>query len=192
MNLRQKQAMETKKLLFDTAIKLLEKTEFEKITIRDIVKEAGVSVGTFYHYYETKLDVYYETYIFADEFFENTVKKELAKMSGFENKLYRFFDYYAQYNSEMTDFALTKILYNSANRQFDRKSDIGMIPVLTGVMREGIESGELHTKLSASEAAEHFMVAVRGLVYHWCTNDGKFDLKEATKNYVGMILHGIC
>ena len=35
---------------------LMDKKEYEKIKVSDIVKRAGVSRVTFYHYYETKED----------------------------------------------------------------------------------------------------------------------------------------
>lgn len=185
---RKEQAEETKKFIFQTALELLSEKEFDKITVRDIVKKANVSIGTFYHYYSTKLDVYYETYIIADEYFETTVKPKVNALSGTLEKLDLFFEYYAKYNCEITDLALTRILYNSANKCFDRHSDIGMIPILVSIMEEGLKNGDLHSEKNAQELAQFFMISIRGQIYHWCTNDGNYDLKKAVLAHLHLLL----
>ena len=185
---RKEQAMETKKLLFDTALQLLEEKEFDKITIRDIVKRANVSIGTFYNYYSTKLDVYYETYIIADEFFETTVKQELTQIPDILDRLYAFFDYYAKYSCEITDLALTRILYNSANKCFDRHSDVGMMPLLVSILAEGLQAGILKSTKTAHELGQFLMISMRGQVYHWCTNDGSYDLRAAVSEHAHMLM----
>lgn len=185
---RKEQAEETKKLIFNKALELLEEKDFEKITVRDIVKKANVSIGTFYHYYSTKLDVYYETYIIADEYFETVVKTSINQLTDTREKIELFFDYYARYNSEITDLTLTQILYNSANKCFDRNSNIGMIPILTSILQEGLDHNLIKGDKSAEEIAQFLMISIRGQVYHWCTNDGNYDLREATKEHIDMLL----
>lgn len=185
---RKEQAAETKKLLFDTALQLLEEKEFDKITIRDIVKRANVSIGTFYNYYSTKLDVYYETYKIADAYFETTVKQELAKIKNIHQKLLKFFDYYASYSCEITDLSLTRILYNSANKCFDRSSDVGMMPLLVSLLEEGMQTGVLKSSKTAPELGQFLMISIRGQVYHWCTNDGCYDLRKAVANHAQLLL----
>lgn len=185
---RKEQAAETKKLLFDTALQLLEEKEFDKITIRDIVTRANVSIGTFYNYYSTKLDVYYETYMIADEYFETTVKQELTKIKGIPERLLQFFDYYAGYSCEITDLALTRILYNSANKCFDRGSDVGMMPLLVSILEEGLQTGVLKSSKTAPELGQFLMISIRGQVYHWCTNDGNYDLRKAVAEHAQLLL----
>ncbi len=51
---RQKQAIETKLRISEAAMKLLKNTSYDLIKITDICKEANVSVGNFYHYFESK------------------------------------------------------------------------------------------------------------------------------------------
>ena len=185
---RKEQAEETKKLIFHKALELLEEKPFEKITVRDIVEKANVSIGTFYHYYSTKLDVYYETYIIADEYFETTVKPSIHELTNTREKLELFFEYYAKYNCEITDLTLTQILYNSANKCFDRNSNIGMLPILEAILAEGLDEGVLKSDKSARELAQFLMISIRGQIYHWCTNDGNYNLREAVADHLQMLL----
>lgn len=184
---RKQQAQETKRHIFDTALELLNQREFEQIKVRDIVEAAQVSIGTFYNYYDTKLDVFYETYQMADEYFEETVASLLTQETAYE-RILCFFDHYARYSCEITDLSLTKILYNSNNKQFNRPVDRGMRPVLRAQVRYGMDRGELHTAEDEEQVAEFLMIAARGLVYNWCTRDGCYDLPEAMKNFISRLL----
>lgn len=188
---RRKQAEETKVQLFNTALQMLDEREFDDITVRDIVKAANVSIGTFYNYYATKIDVFYETYQLADEYFEDTVAGKLNQATVCE-KILRFFDYYAKYSTEITNIKLTKLLYNANNKYFERHSEIGMFPILTKLMQEGLDNGELHSNDTAQNMAHFFLIAVRGLVYNWCTHDGDYDLCQAMEEYVSLLLRIYC
>ena len=111
---RQLQAEQTKDNLFIAAVELLTEKDFDDITIRDIVARAQVSIGTFYNYYSTKMEVFYETYRIADHYFTETVAPLLSQGTVLE-RIMAFFDYYAHYSSDLTDMRMTKLLYNPDN-----------------------------------------------------------------------------
>ena len=184
---RREKAEQTRLLVFSTALSLLEGKAFEQITIRDIVQAAGVSVGTFYKYFQSKLDVYYETYALADAYFEDTVAPMLIQ-PDVRSRVLLYFDQYAAYSSEHTSLTLTKLLNNSSNTRFLRRSDSGMIPVLRETLQRGIDDKQLDLRESADDLAEYLMVAARGLVYDWCIHDGGYPLRPAMARYVGRLL----
>lgn len=185
---RQLQTEQTKDRLFEAAVSLLEEKDFEQITIRDIVARAHVSIGTFYNYYTTKMGVFYETYRVADHYFSETVTPMLTQATTCE-RIKFFFQQYAHYCSELTDMKMTRLLYNPDNPWFNRDSSQGMVGLLTWLLQDGLERGELTGTDSADEIASYLMIAVRGLVYHWCTTNGSYDLKLATEKFVNRLLH---
>ena len=184
---RKQQAEETKRHIFEVALCLLERKPFEEIKVRDIVDAAQVSVGTFYNYYTTKLDVYYETYQLADEYFEETVAPLLTQEAA-RDRILLFFDEYARYSSEITDISLTKVLYNSNNKYFDRPGSLGIRRVLCQQVAYGIQQGQLCPGIPPEDMVEFLMIAARGLVYNWCTHDGSYPLRPAMARYVGRLL----
>ena len=184
---RRQQAEETKRHIFEVALALLDRRAFEQIKVRDIVEAAQVSVGTFYNYYATKLDVYYETYQLADEYFEDVVAPALIQPTARERILH-FFDEYARYSSEITDISLTKLLYNSNNKCFDRPSEQGIRRVLGEQVQRGLQAGEFHSEEGAAAMVDFLMIAARGLVYNWCTHDGGYPIRPAMKRYVERLL----
>lgn len=188
---RQIQAEQTKLQIFEAAMRLLEVKEFDTITVRDIVQEARVSVGSFYNAYPSKLDVFYETYQIADRYFEQNVRPRLTEDSAAE-RIRHFFREYALYNSEISLFALTKVLYNSNNACFHRNSSGGMVQLLTECIQHGLDRGEFASSHTAGEIENFLMVCIRGLVYDWCTCDGGYDLGEKMDVYVNALLLPFC
>lgn len=183
---RKQQADATKRRIFDCALALLMERGYENITIRDIVTAANVSIGSFYHYYSSKLDVFLETYSIADSYFETVVASEIQGRS-FDEKFEMYFRHYAMYSSSVTSIVLTKLLYTSDNKRFDRGSDAGMHRVLIEILAEGIKEGFIVGVSSPVELAQFYLIAVRGLVYNWCTSDGAYDLVEATARFVSAL-----
>lgn len=184
---RKQQAEETKRHIFETALQLLAHKKFEEIKVRDIVEAAQVSVGSFYNYYATKLDVFYETYQLADEYFEETVAPQLTQTLARERILF-FFDEYARYSSEITDIALTKILYNSNNKFFDRTCSLGIRNVLRNQVEYGLARGEFRCDGPHENMVDFLLIAARGLVYNWCTHDGNYPLRSSMARFVDRLL----
>jgi len=178
----------TKLSIFNAAVELLGETDFEDITIRDIVRRANVSGGTFYNYYATKMEVFYETYQVADQYFNETVAPLLDQPTAYERVLC-FFEHYAHYSSELTNMKMTRLLYNPDNPWFNRDPDGGMVGVLIQVLQDGLDSGEFsgHGD-SARELADYLMICVRGLIYNWCTEKGGYDLYAATRKLVERLM----
>lgn len=180
---RRQQADATKRRIFDCALQLLMERGYDNITIRDIVSAADVSIGSFYHYYNSKLEVFLETYSIADDYFSTTVEAELAGRS-FDEKFSLYFRHYALYACQVTGLALTKLLYSSDNKCFERGDSAGMHRVLIGILQTGLDEGHIVSASGAAELSHFFLIAVRGLVYNWCTCDGAYDLPEAMERYV--------
>ena len=185
---RQLQAEQTKLKLFNSAVELLAERDFESITIRDIVEQANVSIGTFYNYYSTKLEVFYETYQVADGYFNEVVEPQLTQPTCRE-RILCFFGHYAHYSGELTDRKLTRLIYSPDNPCFNRPQENSMVGVLARVLQDGLDSGELagHGD-SAQEIASLLMISVRGLTYHWCTTGYAYDLAGATLQFVQRLL----
>ena len=72
--------IKTKKILFDTLLKLMKQKNFEKIKISDICEEALINRSTFYAHYEDK----YELLV---DLFENQKQLLLNELGENENEL---------------------------------------------------------------------------------------------------------
>ncbi len=182
---RQLQAIDTKNRIYNVAIDLMERKGFDNITIEEIAKKAGVSIGSFYHYFNSKHDVFAEIYKEGDEFFLKEVKDKLQGQSSFE-KILDYFRYYADLNTS-TGLDTAKQLYTANNKMFIKKGRY-MQTLLQELIADGQQKGELSTKSSPEELTEFLFIAARGLVYDWCLHEGSYNLKESMVRYISRIL----
>lgn len=171
------QAEETKKKISNTALELMEKKGLENITIQDINEHAGVSVGTFYHYYKTKEDVFFELYRKADEHFEEKITPLLfgTDMTVIDRVLL-FFREYAKFNIN-NGLEYVSQLYNTKNKFFISR-DRYMLDLLHRIIAEGQEKGEIKAEFNPEDIMEDLFIVSRGIVFDWCLHDGAYDLTE--------------
>lgn len=177
---RKKQALETKNKIYQASIKLIEQKGYNDMKIDDICKIAGVSVGSFYNYFKSKIDILVEIFDRADNYFENIVEKNLSGKNSEENIII-FFEYYAKYNL-FTGLDTVKQLYNPNNTLFITKGRY-MQELLIKTIQNGQEKNEILINKTAEEITEYLFVAARGIIYDWCIHDGSYDLIDFTKNY---------
>lgn len=183
---RQLRATKTRKLIYDVAVKLMDEQGFALTTIEEISKKAGVSVGTFYHYFKSKEDIFYDLFKKADEYFESIVAPDLGKLAdsgtSVSEQIVRFFCHYATYNN---DRGLENInqLYNTKNELFSRKGRY-MQELLKELIARGQAAGELSLEPRAEEATDLLFIASRGMVFDWCIHNGEYDLNSRMEAFI--------
>ncbi|WP_243449397.1 TetR/AcrR family transcriptional regulator [Clostridium acetobutylicum] len=118
---RKLQAQNTKNKIYKASIELFEKKGYENLKIKDICKEAGVSIGSFYNHFDSKHAILIEVHKKADEYFKTEVKDNIISTNGID-KIIEFFDYYSIYN-DFVGLDTLKQLYHSGNYFFHKTED---------------------------------------------------------------------
>jgi AcrR family transcriptional regulator len=172
---RQLQAVETRNKIFDTAHSLMTKKGFNNITIEDISKKAGVSVGAFYHYFKSKDDILFEVYQRADNYFEENVMNKLKSDSA-PDQIVEYFQYYARYSAQ-THIGFTTHLYSTENKFFLKKDRL-MQTILEDIIREGQGKNEITDEKTPEEILDLLFIIARGVIFDWGLKDGNYDLEE--------------
>jgi TetR/AcrR family fatty acid metabolism transcriptional regulator len=178
---RQEQALETKDRIYSAAIDLMDRKGFENITIADISKEAGVSVGAFYHYFTSKSDILAEIFHKADEYFSTQVISGL-KTGSVADKIVEYFDHYAKFNLA-SGVELTQQLFNPKIKFFIKK-DRPMLTILEDLIQEGQERKEIRADEDPEELSRFLFVMARGIVFEWSLYDGSYDLEDTMHKYI--------
>lgn len=185
---RQIQSLNTQRKIYNRAMELIEKKGFQNITVAEICKEAGVSIGSFYNCFPSKNAILDEVFKVADDFFLDVVADNIQDQDTI-GKIIQYFHYYAEYNvNRGIDFI--KQLYNVQNNLFITKGR-HMQAVLKTILAEGQEKGEITADISVDEMVDYLFIAVRGVVYHWCLNDGSYDLVSHVDSYVSRLVKSI-
>lgn len=185
---RKQQAIDSKKKIYQTALLLMEKKSFERISVEEISRKAGVSTGAFYHHFSSKDDILIELFKEADVFFVqkvvNSIKGENAKdkiLSYFEH----FSNFYLQYGVD-----ILKALYATQNGLFVQNDRV-IVTLLQDIVNQGIEKGELKSEMTNEEIVDMLFCTVRGVAYKWCVANGDFSLQEIIVKYVRIILKAL-
>ena len=178
---RQEQALETKDRIYSAAIELMDRDGFENITIADISKMAGVSVGAFYHYFTSKNDILAEIFRKADEYFSTQVIAGL-KSGSIPERIIEYFDHYAKFNVR-SGMELTQQLFNPKIKFFIKK-DRPMLTILDDLIQEGQQKREIRADDDPEELSRFLFVMARGIVFEWSVYDGSYDLEAQMHKYM--------
>ncbi len=178
---RQAQATETANRIYAAAIELLDRKGFERLTIAEISKRAGVSVGAFYHHFRSKDDILAEIFRRADLYFLSEVVRDLNQRTVPE-QIVRYFDHYARFNVA-SGVELTQRLFNPKVKLFIQK-DRPMQTILQDLIRKGQERDEIRADAEPEELARLLFVMARGVVFEWSLHDGGYDLEATMHRYM--------
>ncbi|MBN2324967.1 MAG: TetR/AcrR family transcriptional regulator [Spirochaetes bacterium] len=174
MTTRQEKAIATKNRIYTAAIDLMDRKGFENITIVDISKKAGVSVGAFYHYFKSKNDILAEIFRKADEYFSTLMASGMKKKSVPE-RIIEYFDHYAKFN-KATGVETTQQLFNPKIKFFIKKSR-PMLVLLKDLITQGQEKKEIKNDDDPEELVRLLFIMARGIVFEWSLYDGRYDLE---------------
>lgn len=174
------QSINTRKKLYDVCIELIREHGFDSVTIEDISKKAGVSVGAFYHHFSSKSDILHEIIAQIDEYFEKEVSNRLHGTSL--DKINEYFRYYAEFIVDQgVDFI--KQLFTTKNKLFIANNRY-LMTCLKDLIVQGQQNKEIRGSQDAEEITDFFFILVRGVVFDWCLHDGSYDLKSTIENYI--------
>jgi TetR/AcrR family fatty acid metabolism transcriptional regulator len=185
---RKEQAEETKTRIYTSAIELMEEKGFGNFTIEDISNKAGVSVGAFYHYFDSKNDILAEIFYRADDYFSTEVVDSLSK-SSIPEQIIEYFDYYAKFNIA-SGVETTQQLFNPKIKFFIEEGR-PMLEILKNLIRKGQEKNEIRGDIDAKELVSYLLVMARGVVFEWSLYDGKYDLEARMHKYMEILVSTI-
>lgn len=173
---RKEQAVQTKGRIFDAARKLLAEKPIENITVQEIVSEAGVSVGTFYLYFTTKHDVFFEAHIKSDQYFIMNVKPALNTRSTAEC-LDLFLFTYGDLIVRDIGKRMVKLMFSGNNKYFTRRGGNTVPGILENIVKKGVRAGVFSdADMNVNDITELYLALARGLIYDWSFKDEDYDL----------------
>ena len=185
---RKEQADETRHRIYNSAIELMEENGFGNFTIVDISKKAGVSVGAFYHYFESKNDILAEIFYRADDYFSTQVASTIDDRGNIE-KIIEYFDHYAKFNIDC-GVETTQQIFNPKIKFFIENKR-PMLTMLEDLIREGQEKNEIRRDTDVKELLNYLLCMARGIVFDWSLYDGKYDLETRMHKYMETLISTI-
>ncbi len=103
--LKEKEREVRRELILSAARKLFAEKDFRSVTVREIAKEAGVSPGTIYRYYENLDELFLDIFFAGAREITQRLDQEYEKQNGCS--LLRFCEIYIDYlNEDMTFYQM--------------------------------------------------------------------------------------
>jgi AcrR family transcriptional regulator len=188
---RQQQAINTRRHIYKTAMRLFEEYNFDNVTIKQICHEANISVGAFYHYFEKKEDILVEQYRVIDRMFGDSIEN-LSSDSNLE-KIVEFMNQYSQ-SAETDGVKTVNEVYRvwlTLRQGFPYIEGEGVTGGLKELLRRAQENGEIPRDVDIEEMMWDILIMVRGTIYFWCQQNGNFPLVQRTEKLTRQFLRGL-
>ena len=181
----EKPANATYTKILDAAKRLTQLVNYNDMTVRGICAEAGVSVGSFYHFFESKGQMLATKALVNEEETADEIRKSLDGYPTYE-KLMLFTERYAGMNLE-AGIEEVKSLFDMSGMWYRRRQPV--VHVLEDIIEEGRSGGALLATISSDEMTDYFIDCLRGVTYNWCMQNGGFDLTARMRAYVNILFH---
>ncbi len=189
---RQLRAMETKQKIMNAAKLLISKNGFEKISIEDIVKEAGVSTGSFYTYFKRKEDVveainqscFYRLAEIVNEMTDRDICERLRYyckefLKEIEDTGIEICRQWTRNNLTPTNMLISG--EEITKYRYDYRA-------MQSILAEGVKRGELNETTPVDDLALIFNAELYGLMVAWCMTDGEVIGSEKTDMFTDTVI----
>lgn len=184
MTNRQTRAVETRNKIIQAAKVLIAEKGFEDTSIDDIVKEAGVSTGSFYTYFKKKEDV-------VEELNRTDFYRLAEIVNGMEDKdiLDRLRYYCGRFLGDIEETGIEICRQWVRNNLSPANMLLGGEEItkyrydyraMQSILNEAIRRGELKSDLPLDDFALFINAQLYGVMVAWCMTDGEVKGSEKT------------
>lgn len=192
MTRRQKQAQETRRVIFENAIALFREKGFDAVTVEEITQRAGTAKGSFYTYFRTKSDIIIEEFKNIDEFYQK-YRRNLKRYDGAAEQLMAFTRAQMRYVRDTVGLAMLKILYSTTivdplAEKFLINPDRTLHKVIHEIIEYGQKRGEFRSDPDADELAILYNRSMRSVFLDWAVSDASWDLVQGGLRYCEVVL----
>lgn len=175
LNKRQLQYQATQDGIYAAVNALVKVMSFDKIRIQDICEGAGISLGTFYHYFSNKNDLLIDRYKRTNRHFAKFYKDELEGLHAVD-ALKRTVTELAKYTKTRLQNILVPYyvayLQNAKKWHEEEASAIGRI--YKHFIRKGLDTGEIRSSYTANQIFLFLSNESRGVVVNQCLTEGAY------------------
>ena len=171
----------SKEKIINTTISIIKENGADAVTVRDVCSRAGLSVGTFYHYFRDKDDLM--MFFLKETSFEAfDLKTPLSDSAGRMTELYMHL--IRKYMDLGLDFM--KSFYSTGNLSLssymgetDGAFASGTVMARSEAeMRDALSAGFIKVNTDIHTVCMDICTIVKGCVFEWCLNDGRPDIES--------------
>lgn len=174
---RQAQGKQTERAILQAVMDLSRSRSFDKLSVRDICRQAGITTGAFYHHFKTKEEILSRGFASLDVYME----QQLAGREGDPplDRLHQILTIYARFMEEQGWELVSR--YYQQRLVMGSQSSIDAtrytLRAMTDCLRQAVAEGAvLPPGLDTEQCADFFFRHFRGVVVDWALHRGSYPL----------------
>jgi hypothetical protein len=162
------------------------KKSYEKVTIREICKTCQISIGSFYHHYQSKEDILNQGYHMFDHFIFTNIQTQ--HFDNIKEKILYLFSLELDAMNKYGYIFSTQLFKNqlSIDNPYILNTDRFFYKELYHCLEEYISI--YHISIDTGTLLEELLGISRGNIYYWCLQKGSFNLVDITIKSIKHIL----
>ena len=189
---QQRKSKETKERIFQAAKRILQKSGYEELSIKNICEEAGVSNGSFYHHFKTKDDLL--SYYIEDQPSIDPDRLELPKnKEDAKETIIHVYLNYVKYCKELgVEFMAGYYTpHNQALNPMIRTERPYPIVTVQHYLERALEANAIQLNLKIEEITTDIRMIVIGNVFEWAMRNGDADFEGNMRRSLSHYLDSI-
>ena len=189
---QQRKSKETKERIFQAAKRILQKSGYEELSIKNICEEAGVSNGSFYHHFKTKDDLL--SYYIEDQPSIDPDRLELPKnKEDAKETIIHVYLNYVKYCKELgVEFMAGYYTpHNQALNPTIRTERPYPIVTVQHYIERALEANAIQLNLKIEEITTDIRMIVIGNVFEWAMRNGDADFEGNMRRSLSHYLDSI-
>ena len=189
---QQRKSKETKERIFQAAKRILQKSGYEELSIKNICEEAGVSNGSFYHHFKTKYDLL--SYYIEDQPSIDPDRLELPKnKEDAKETIIHVYLNYVKYCKELgVEFMAGYYTpHNQALNPTIRTERPYPIVTVQHYLERALEANAIQLNLKIEEITTDIRMIVIGNVFEWAMRNGDADFEGNMRRSLSHYLDSI-
>ncbi len=173
---RQQQAVETKLRISETAMELFRERGMDLVTIREICEAAAISVGTFYHHFQSKEEILYAAHRQVDLLLSQRIEE--LQLTDPRAKLEAVILESAKLLQSLGVRFVAGVYQQiiNAGDKFTLDPQRYTFQELQSIFTQGKSAGIFSAELDPTAMTVAVMRCSRGVIFDWCLHDGAYDL----------------
>lgn len=189
---QQRKSKETKERIFQAAKRILQKSGYEELSIKNICEEAGVSNGSFYHHFKTKDDLL--SYYIEDQPSIDPNRLELPKnKEDAKETIIHVYLNYVKYCKELgVEFMAGYYTpHNQALNPTIRTERPYPIVTVQHYLERALGANAIQLNLKIEEITTDIRMIVIGNVFEWAMRNGDADFEGNMRRSLSHYLDSI-
>lgn len=192
---KETKGVRTKRQLYQCAMKLFRERGFDRVSVDEIVREAGMAKGTFYIYFNTKSDIILEMLRQYDTYYDQ-IMAGLPDDLSIDQQMEEIVKGACRFTEEVIGLDLIRVLYVKQLTKGQEhpgllNEDRALFRILSELLTAGQRAGIYDPALDVPDTTRLILHGIRASFFEWCSSRGQFDLTQECLYFLHTFCRGI-